>query len=173
MSTLQELTDQYPNTLLHVTKNGVDYIMNRIVPTAVHMNSGESFPKTDSGWTITRQSLEETKRLRIETIDAKTQEVINRGFTYDGKQFSLSGNAQSNWNSLVSRLLSGKLTFPYNVTTIDDDEYTIQSLQSFNDFIDAAVYVVGYNIAYGRSLKLAIKAATNYAGIDAVVDPRV
>lgn len=172
MATLQELIEQNPNILLAVTKNDLNEKINHVHNVTVFMDSGNSYHRSDAGWSITRPEIHYRKSKMIENIDRKTQEVIGRGFTYDGNTFSLSPNAQSNWNALVSRLLSGKLTFPYNVTTDDDSEYSIQTVQSFNDFIDAVVYVVGYQIYFGRQLKLAIKAATTHEQLDSIVDTR-
>lgn len=172
MATLQELMQQNPNILLAVTKDGLDEKINRIHNVTVFMDSGNSYHRSDAGWSITRPNIDDRKLRMIEAIDAKTQEIISRGFSYDGHTFSLSVPAQANWNALVTRLLCGKLSFPYSVTTFDDIEYTLLTVQSFNDFIDAAVYGVGYPIAIGRYYKVYVKNATIHETLDVFVDPR-
>lgn len=173
MATLQELIEQHPNVLLLVTRNGSQHEkINRVRNVTVYMDSGLEFHRSSDGWEITRPDINDRKQRMLESIDAKTQEIIARGFSYDGSNFSLSVPAQANWNALVTRLLCGKLPFPYSVTTLEDGEYTIQTVESFNDFIDAAVYGVGYPIAVGRYYKLYVKNAATHEALDAFVDPR-
>lgn len=102
-------------------------------------------------------------------IDARTQEIIAAGFTFDDHVFSLSVPAQINWSGLYS--MQSFFTWPINVTTIDDQEYSL-TLANLPYFIGTGSTAVANAIGHGRALKLAVGAATTQAGIDAVVDAR-
>ena len=60
--------------------------------------------------------------MRIKEIDEKTQKILAEGFSFDGKKFSLSNNAQMNWKDYSD--LAEK-HFPIKVSTIDDDIYLL------------------------------------------------
>lgn len=112
------------------------------------------------------------KRRKLLAIDNKTQAIIARGFTYDDEKFSLSSNAQLNWSVLYGRCIGGDLDFPYSVTTRNDDQYTFNDDVSFKAFCDQAVYAVGYQIEFGRQLKLAVQSCETKEQLNAIVDPR-
>lgn len=117
-------------------------------------------------------SLPELKKRKIFGIDNNTQRIISKGFIFNNHKFSLSQNAQLNWSVLYGRFKGGDLEFPYNVTTNDDDVYTIQSAEDFTAFCNLAVYAVGYQIEVGRQLKQAVKACETVEQLKAIVDTR-
>ena len=83
--------------------------------------------------------------------------------------FSLSLEAQNNWMGLV--LFQSMLSWPIGLTTNDDQEYSLE-LANLNAFVGTGVNTVKSHIASGRALKLAVNAATDKAGVDAVEDNR-
>ena len=172
MATLLELIQQNPNKLITVEKDGLIERFNYMFNVTVYMDSGNSYHRLDEGWSLVRPPLEDRILLTLKLIDMKTHEIIQRGFIWIGVKFSLSIPAQSNWNSLFTRNLAGKLSLPYEVTTEDDDPYVIQDQSEFDGFIDQAVFVVGYQIYYGRQLKTYIKSVTTHEELDAFADPR-
>lgn len=172
MATLLELIQQNPNKLITVEKDGLIERFNYMFNVTVYMDSGNSYHRLDEGWSLVRPPLEDRILLTLKLIDMKTQEIIQRGFVWNNIVFSLSIPAQSNWNAIFSRNLAGKLSLPYAVTSENDEEYIIQDQTEFDGFIDQAVYAVGYQIYYGRQLKLYVKSLTTHEALDAFVDPR-
>jgi hypothetical protein len=172
MATLKSIIDQNIYARPFVEKNGSTFQICNFDEEYCHMIGGAMFDIFEGGWEIVKPPLSDTKHDKIIKIDEKTQSKIFEGFTHNGHTFSLSQNAQQNWSALMTYLVAGKLVFPYNVTTYDDDEYTIQNVQEFETFINTAFYTVSYQIQYGRALKVAIRAATTHEQLDAIVDPR-
>ncbi len=73
---------------------------------------------------------------------------------------------------MYSRFLGDRLEFPFDVTTNNDQKYTIANEAAFNQFCDLAVYAVGMQIEVGRNLKVLVKAAATEAELNAIVDER-
>lgn len=119
---------------------------------------------------MTLAALIDFKRSRFADIDLRTQEVLARGFTYGGVNVSLSVDAQVRYEAL--RTMSGL----FSSVTIEaaDDMNPSLTLVSLNigAFTDAMrVHVRGiYDTA--NALKKSIREATDYAGVEAVVDTR-
>lgn len=110
------------------------------------------------------------KQKRYDEIDLKTETLIAQGFTYDGHVFSLSSEAQINWTNLYqARAL---FTYPMDATTKDQDAYSIADVATVEAFYQTGLGTVQYHLDGGRVLKVAVKAATTKAEIDAVVDNR-
>ncbi|HSG29084.1 MAG TPA: hypothetical protein VLA34_11435, partial [Candidatus Krumholzibacterium sp.] len=104
--------------------------------------------------------LEVYKSIKNGAIDKRTQELIAEGFSFDGKTFSMSANAQRNWIAL--RANSDLLTWPVSITTIDDDEYSL-SLANLPAFEGAGMAAGAGHYNSGRALKLQVNAATDKA----------
>lgn len=102
-------------------------------------------------------------------IDKKTSDLISVGFTFNGNVFSMSSDAQRNWMGL--KQFSSSLSFPINVSTIDDGEYSLK-LSDLDTFVLTAIGTVQTHIDSGRALKVAVKNATTVAELDAIVDAR-
>lgn len=172
MATLKSIIEQNIYARPFVEKNGSTFQICHFDEEYCYMIGGAMFDIFEGGWEIVKPPLSVAKQEKILVIDEKTQSKIFEGFTHNGHTFSLSQNAQQNWSALMAYLVAGKLSFPYSVTTYDDDEYTIQDVQEFETFINTAFYTVSYQIQYGRSLKLLVRGATTYEELDAIVDPR-
>lgn len=114
-------------------------------------------------------SLGDRKAMRVLDVDARTRAIIAGGFSFDGQRFSLSYQAQTNWISLAA--LKDILTFPINVTTNTDTSYSMTA-DKVPSFLGAGAYVVASAIGSGRTLKIAINAASTQDDLDAVVDTR-
>jgi hypothetical protein len=115
------------------------------------------------------QSLEDVQADKIKSIDTKTVSLIGQGFTFDGKQFSLSQAAQLNWLGLKS--LEALITWPIAVTTKGDGEYSLAQ-GNLNYFIGTGKAVVQAHLDSGRALKLQVNAATTVEQVNAVIDSR-
>lgn len=102
-------------------------------------------------------------------IDERTEAIIAQGFTFDSSLFSLSLEAQMNWMGLLA--LQTLFSWPINVTTLDNKQYSL-ALSNLTAFIGVGSGTVAAAIGSGRALKLAVNAATDAAGVAAVVDSR-
>lgn len=114
-------------------------------------------------------SLPEYKVNRNEVIDGRTDELILEGFTYDSQTFSITVQAQINWNSI--RAHQARMTFPLDISTLDHDEYSLAeaNVDAFWDAYEAALWG---HLNSGRALKLSINAAADEAAVDAITDTR-
>jgi hypothetical protein len=117
--------------------------------------------------------LDELKTQRYEQIDFRTAELINNGFTFDSSSFSLSLAAQSNWTNIYGGqvALSASGNFPMNVTTIDNDEYSL-AYEDVTMFWLTAVGTVKAHYDSGRSLKKSIFDASGSAQVNSIIDTR-
>ena len=115
------------------------------------------------------------KDKRYDNIDARTAELIDAGFTFDDQLFSLTWQAQMNWNRLRVSVLTGVFTaldFPRDIPTLDDNEYTLAGISAAGDFFGAYANRLEERLRSGRDLKQQIREATTKAEIDAIVDTR-
>lgn len=109
------------------------------------------------------------KATKIGTVDARTGQLIGVGFTFDNTQFSLSANAQINWVGM--KTLESLITWPLNITTITDGEYSL-SQANLNSFVGTAKGSVQAHLDSGRALKVQINACTTLAAVAAITDTR-
>lgn len=117
------------------------------------------------------------KQAKNAAIDQRTVELINQGFLYSSKVFSLSSSAQSYWNGLGNLAANGLLTepddFPMTVNTLDDtDTHDIVNIANAIGLFAAAAATIKGHLASGTALKTQVRAATTVAEVDAVVDSR-
>lgn len=113
--------------------------------------------------------LGDVKEMRYREIDMKTAGLISVGFAYDGANFSLSANAQKNWDSLKTS--KNDYSFPLDISTIDNDVYSLTN-SNVQSFWVAARDAVKTQLDSGRILKKAIFDATDIPAVDAVIDNR-
>lgn len=109
---------------------------------------------------------------KIIEIDSNTVLRIGQGFVYDGKVFSLSVPAQSNWMRLKTWQLATSLTFPVVVSTIDSESYSIDDATTFDAFYRAMNDTVEEHIQSGRVQRELVKAMKTLAEVEVYVDPR-
>jgi hypothetical protein len=122
---------------------------------------------------VDQARLPELKLAKAEEVDRRTQQLIEGGFTHDSVEFSLSENAQKNWNRLYSMLLSGTLVYPVSVSAKDISVlYELADAAAVTAFYTAMNTTIESHLQSGRNLKAQIFAATTKAELDAIVDPR-
>lgn len=129
------------------------------------MNKGIDFVKLDT----TLMDLPTLKSYRFGEIDYKTEILIGIGFVFDGETFSLSPNAQRNWDSIKTS--KADYTFPLNVSTIDNNVYSLTN-PNVQAFWVAARDALKNHLDSGRILKKAIFDAIDIPAVDAVIDNR-
>lgn len=117
--------------------------------------------------------LADIKHAKCLAVDLRSNELIEQGFTHNGKLFSLSAPAQRNWMALMDTHNAGLLAFPLSVSVkADDEEYVIQDAAEFLAFWGAAMGTGKAHIDAGRAIKLAIAAAADIDALNAIVDER-
>lgn len=118
-------------------------------------------------------NLQELKAWRYEMIDARTSELIKQGFSYQGKQFSLSQNAQINILGLDNAKDDPALSYPIKYNTIDDlDSYdVVDASDVHNMYLSALATKKGYTDS-GTVLKQQIRDAVDIDAVNAIVDNR-
>lgn len=140
---------------------------------AVEVADGTAKATVDAVVGAHGDTLDEYKEKRAKTIDVRTVELIDLGFSYAGKVFSLSVPAQVKLSGLNQARLEMSLTYPIRWNTIDDlDAYDLQNAVDVNAFYMTALGTVRAHLDSGTALKDAIRAAVDKAGVDAVVDNR-
>ncbi len=148
---------------------GDGYVDGELFPRPEH---AEEFDPETKTW---KRDLAAIKADRIAAIDTRTAELINRGFSFAGSQFSMSEAAQRNWIALSSGLANSLLSFPMPVSTIDESSHVLQSADALKAFLGAyLLYQADPNqpLGAGRSLKERITAAATVEEVEAVVDDR-
>ncbi len=122
---------------------------------------------TESDW------LEIYKEKRFEQIDSKTTELIKQGYTYSGKQFSLSENAQTNILALFTTKDDSVLIYPIRFNTVDNLEYFEASDASvISDMYYSALNTKKGFLDSGTDLKNQVRTASTINEIDLIVDNR-
>ena len=106
---------------------------------------------------------------RIVYVDRKTKQLISQGFTFDGRQFSLSLPAQKNWLGL--KTLEDILQWPVKITTIDDLEYSLAQ-SDLNAFLLKGEQTLQTHLDNGRSIKNAMKTAATLQDLALIKDNR-
>ena len=115
--------------------------------------------------------LDELRALRMAEIDAKTEELISEGFTYQSKLFSLSLNSQINISALNQSRT--ELSYPITYNTKDDmDAYSVTDATDMNNMYMTALSVKKAHLDSGSSLKQQIRDAADIAAVNAVIDNR-
>jgi len=116
-------------------------------------------------------SLAIAKVLKKGKIDARTVDLINAGFTFASRLFSLSPNARDNWIALYAG--KAALTYPITVTAQDGDgRFSIPDAATLEGIYLTGIGVVGALLAAGRDLKDDIDELTTIAAVEAFEDPR-
>jgi hypothetical protein len=123
---------------------------------------------------VEAEELENYKQAAMNRIDAKTEEILARGFQFDGQMFSLSIAAQNNWTGMQVAVSQGYLTeanFPFEVATLDNKAYLLQ-WEDAPAFFMSVLRAISFTLATGRQFKKAIGAANTIQDIENVEDTR-
>lgn len=109
---------------------------------------------------------------RKHSVDRVTGVLFSRGFTYDSTKFSLSLEAQANWNRMAASHAAGNLLFPVDVSTKSGSSYTIADATAYEAFEAACTAAIDSILNGGRSIRAQLNSATTVAEVNAVVDNR-
>jgi len=102
----------------------------------------------------------------IAAIDRRTQDRINSGFTFSGRQFSLSTQAQQNW--MVMFLTRTDQTYPLDVSAADHGSFRLANASAVASFFTAARAAIKGHLDAGRDAKVAALAAVTMNDLDAI-----
>ena len=159
--------------------NGIDELVREVPKEHVQfIDSSEKNAKINGGSAVSNpdyvanDQIDTIKTQRYNEIDTKTVSMITSGLTHDSSNFSLSSNAQFNWNSIKVRSEAAELTFPYTVSTSDNSEHEFADKAALDLFIDDVFSTVEGHLATGRALKVSIGAASSMTAIKAITDNR-
>lgn len=119
------------------------------------------------------QDLDDYKEALFEKIDTKTRKIIGEGFDFDGKKFSLSQAAQSNWTNIKTNKVDFSLMglFPLQISTIDNNIYMLQETD-VDSFWSAGMAAVKGAYTSGSDIKKQVFDSTTIADLNAIVDNR-
>lgn len=118
-------------------------------------------------------SLPSIKEEKFAAIDKRTSQMIGEGFTFAGKVFSLSLNAQSTHGGLYMIREEPGLVFPVIVNTIDNlDTYGLSSASEIRDFYLSGVACYHKHLDSGTTLKNVVRSASTILEVAAVTDTR-
>ena len=113
------------------------------------------------------------KRRKFAAIDARTDELIRLGFTYSGKQFSLSIESQMKMVGAHAARNEPAMTYPIIWNTLGDEgTYSIVDANDLNGFYLTGVGTLRALLDSGTALKDQIRQATTLAEVEAVTDSR-
>jgi hypothetical protein len=169
---VENLTEK-PEITTKLQYRGVAYILEA----PVGFNNPRWSPREEEWYennTLVGNDLEYYKNRKMDMIDEKTHEILNKGFEFDNNTFSLSQNAQLNWTGLQTAVNSGLLIesdFPYPITTAGDIIYDL-SWANLTAFTGTVLQTVQNELHAGRMLKKQIADAVTKEEVDAVVDGR-
>lgn len=114
--------------------------------------------------------IDKLKQEKCIEIDARTDELIANGISFDGNLFSASAEAQRNWIAMYAA--REDLPYPFSVTTLDEKEYTFTDPRFVQVFYLTGVSTINYQISSGRALKLQVMECATKECVDSIVDTR-
>lgn len=122
---------------------------------------------------VSDHGLVSAKRAKIKAVDNRTGELIDAGFTYSSKVFSLSIPSQNKMTAAHQIKDAVAFVYPVVWNTIDDnDTYSITDATDMGNFYMTAIGTIRARLDSGTALKDSVRAAANVAAVDAVVDTR-
>lgn len=117
--------------------------------------------------------LDNAKIAKCGQIDQKTNEILARGYLWDGVVLSLSLGAQTRLNGIYATRLDPPGGYPVIWNSLDDLSFV--TLADANDVVsmhDAAGDRLRSVVDSGTAIKDEVRACTTIAQVEAIVDPR-
>lgn len=159
--------------------NGMDEVIHtssknhanfKINPKAKYakINNGNNISNVDY---IIPIRLANQKNKMHDAIDQKTRTLIDAGFLHNTITFSLSLKAQKNWLAIRVRKNDGTLPDPIDITTLDNDTYSLPSSEAIA-FTDAAWATKEGHLDSGRVLKKSVYDAVGFPALKTIEDNR-
>lgn len=168
---VEDQAEHYPqDEWLHDPESAKTLIAQGVTPYNMAVTDTEVIQRTIDP----AVALAEAKTQKSNQIDDRTTELIDAGFQYNGKTFSLSRQAQQNLAGLLSAIAVGvPINWPKTWNTLDDTDIEEVSDQAeFMQFYGAAMGTVEAYLNGGTALKNQVRSATTIEEVNAVVDTR-
>lgn len=119
------------------------------------------------------EELTKQKDQRIRDIDERTVALINQGFSFAGKVFSLSMAAQANLTGTHGLKDDPAFEYPVEWNTLDNGEpHELADADAFHAFYLVAVGTKRSHLDSGTAKRNLIRDALTQIALDAVVDDR-
>lgn len=113
------------------------------------------------------------KQDKFNLIDKRTNELINQGFQFAGKTFSLTHEAQHKLTNFYNLRDDVSLLYPIKFNTKDDNDfYEAQDSSDISNMYAEANSVIRIHVDSGTALKDQVRGATSKVEVDAVMDDR-
>lgn len=113
------------------------------------------------------------KREKLLAIDARTTQLIELGFVFQGHRCSLSLAAQSKLIGLETLRSDPMMAYPIAYNSLDDSEaFMLPDASAVHAIFLTAADTLRARIDSGTALKNAVRAATSYEDCMAIVDLR-
>lgn len=128
-----------------------------------------------SGYDAWRSQVElpAARDAKFAAIDGRTSELIAQGFSYGGKVFSLSANAQQTYTGLYAVRNEVLVSYPVKVNTLDNlDNLLLTDAGAVTGFYLTAVGTYRARLDSGTALKDLVRVAVDLAAVAAVADTR-
>lgn len=166
--------DDWPAEVEEVADGTPDPEDGRLVmKDAAELEAYKESKKADYDAWFDLVSLPLVKEAKFQAIDARTVELIEKGFVFALKTFSLSVAAQSTWTGLFTARESPYLEYPVRINTIDDlSTYELNTADDVANFYFAAVGTYRSHLDNGTLLKDKVRKAATSSEVKAVVDNR-
>jgi hypothetical protein len=117
-------------------------------------------------------TLDELKAQRIAEIDARSVELRNNGFVYNGNTYAMTQEDETAWKDLLLAAESGLVSYPVNVYDAEKTQHQLADLAEVKSFISAFISTREGFLEPGRVLKSSIQSAVTEAGLNVIVDNR-
>lgn len=155
--------------------NGCSYIITDTIPSKF-LDLGIDFFKVVNNAIVpieNNDSLDNLKQKKFATIDAKTDEIIARGFSFSGMQFSTSIEAQARGLALDQMRNDPLLQYPVTWNNIDDtDAIQLTNADMVHNFVLSGIAYYRAAVDTGSALKLQIRQAATVTAVLDITDTR-
>lgn len=111
---------------------------------------------------------------KFESVDQRTEELIEGGFIYEGKVFSLSEHAQAHLTGIYQVRDEVGIAYPIVWNLLDDESgsHDLVSADEVKAFYLVALGTIRVHLDGGTTIKELVRAATTREAVEAIVDGR-
>ena len=118
------------------------------------------------------ESLASVKATKSAAIDARTEDLLDAGFSFGGKQFTLARLSQTVWLGLAIGAQSGMLSYPISVGALDNTMLVLADASAVGAFAATALLRGQEIVEGGATLRAAVAACETLEAVAAVEDSR-
>jgi hypothetical protein len=149
---------------------------NKVIGQFARPQPGVAEEWLDPGHADLQPTLDDNKATRCLMVDGKTRELLAQGYSYGGKQMSLSIYAQLKLDGVMTSIVRGNIVepddFPISSSALDETKYSITDVADAQAMWAEMVDRVKAIVPAGSDLKQQILDAEDQAALDAITDDR-